>query len=308
MTNSDLFETRPFLEQKLAPELFGDIPQEPGIYRFYDENGKLLYVGKAKNLRYRLFTYKRVRPGRTSRKEAALLSKITRFEYDVLESEEEAILEENRWIREHRPEFNHANKHTETYYFITVQQSESALVFGLAMNPSGKLFSEKEKPLYQNLLPSFPTDYDSKTYGCYKGHRTVRTSLGALLQLLWIAEFGSISPHFLPIQLSRNLTPMRFQFPIQNQMESKKNDLKMMLDNWFLGNSRDLLHHIQERIQQTTDSTFTRNFIDGNVEILETYFQKNLHRYQIMRELKQENDSHLIEQNELDDLIIKINS
>lgn len=307
MNSTELFETPPYLEQKLGSSVFEEIPKEPGIYRFYDKNETLLYVGKAKNLRHRLFTYKRARPGRTSNKEAALISKIHRFEFDVLGSEHEAILHENRWIREQRPEFNHANKHTETYYFITIQRYESALVFGLSMNPSGQLFPEKEKPLYQDLAPSFHTDFESKTYGCYKGHRTVRTSLGALLQLLWLAEFGSISPHFLPIQLSRNLTPMRFQFPFHNQSKSKKDNLETMIDSWFLGNSPNLLLHLQEKIEQTEDSTFTRNFIDGNVEILESYFQKNLFRYRMMRDLKENSESHLIEQDELDDLITKLN-
>lgn len=308
MTISDLFETPPYLEQKLGSSVFEDIPQEPGIYRFYDENEMLLYVGKAKNLRRRLFTYKRARPGKTSRKESRLISRITRFEFEVLESEEEAILRENRWIREYRPEFNHANKHTETYYFITVQRLESSLVFGLSMNPSGQLFPEKEKPLYQKFPPSFNNHIDSKTYGCFKGHRTVRTSLGSLLQLIWMNEFNSISPQFLPVQLSRNLTPMRFQLSLQNQTESKTDDLEAMINSWFLGNSRDLLEYLKGRIQKTEDSTFTKNFIDENIEVLDTYFQKYLYPYQMMRELKKNDESHLIKQNELDDLIIRFNN
>lgn len=308
MKTSELFDTPPFLEQRLGIKVFSEIPQSPGIYRFYDEDDTLLYVGKAKNLRRRLFTYKRARAGRTSGKESRLISRINRFEFDILESEQDAILQENRWIREYRPEFNHANKHTETYYFIAVHRSESTLLFSLAMNPSGQLFPGQEKPLHQHLSPPLHTDFDSKIYGCYKGHRTVRTSLGALLQLLWMAEFGAISPHFLPIQLSRNLTPMRFQLSIQNQTKSELNDLKILLDNWFLGNSPDLLYHLQQKIQQTEDSTFTSNFIDGNIDILATYFQRNLLRYRIMREFKKNNNSHLIEQSELDDLITRFNN
>jgi hypothetical protein len=304
----ELFDAPPILEQRLGSDLFADIPQEPGIYRFYDEDGQLLYVGKAKNLRRRLFSYKRARPGRTSRKESKLISRIQRFEYDLMESEEKAILQENRWIREHRPEFNHANKHTETYYFITVQRSDEALIFGLSMNPSGQLFPEKEKPLYQNFSPVLNKVMDSKTYGCFKGHRTVRISLGSLLQLIWMNEFGSISPHFLPVQLSRNLTPMRFQLPLQHLTKSKKDNLEALIDHWFLGNSMDLLEYLKERIQPMEDSTFTRNFIEENIEFLECYFQRNLYRYRMMREFKENEESHLIDQTELDDLMTKLNS
>lgn len=308
MKTSELFDTPPFLEQRLGPEVFSEIPQSPGVYRFYDEKNTLLYVGKAKNLRRRLFTYKRARAGNTSTKESKLISRIDRFEFDILESEQHAFLQENHWIRTYRPEFNYANKHTETYYYITLQWSESAIVFGLAMNPSGQLFPEKQKPLYQHFDSGFHTDFESKTYGCYKGHRTVRTSLGALLQLLWMAEFRAISPHFLPIQLSRNLTPMRYQFPVHHQKQSKIDHLKEMLDNWFLGDSPDLVHHLQEKIEEAEESTFTRNFIEGNIEILETYFQRNLHRYRKMRELRNNHDSHLIHQTELDDLMTKVHT
>lgn len=308
MNSTDLFETSPYLEQKLGSTVFEDIPQKPGIYRFYDENEMLLYVGKAKNLRRRLFTYKRARPGKTTRKESRLISRINRFEFDVLESEEEAILHENRWIREHRPEFNHANKHTETYYFITVQRLESSLVFGLSMNPSGQLYPENEKPLYQKFPPSFSNHIDSQTYGCFKGHRTVRISLGSLLQLLWMDEFVSLSPHFLPVQLSRNLTPMRFQLPYQHQSKSETDSLENMIDSWFLGNSRDLVDYLKERMHEKRMATFTRSFIDDALETLENYYQNNLYSYRMMRELKENSESHLIEQDELDDLITQFNN
>lgn len=305
MNSTDLFETPPYLEQKLGSSVFEDIPQKPGIYRFYDENEVLLYVGKAKNLRYRLFTYKRAKSGRTSRKEAALISKIHRFEYDILDSEEEAILQENRWIREHRPEFNHANKHIETYYFITIQHSVSSLVFGLSMNPSGKLFPESEKPLYQKLDSHLPDGTDAKIYGCFKGHRIVRTSLGALLQLLWMAEHQSISPHFLPVQLSRNLTPIRFHFPVSNQSSFKTNELMTMLDNWFLGISPSLVLQLQESVQKETESSFAKKFIDESVGILLTYFQRDLEKHRRIREIFAIRESHLIHQDELDDLLTK---
>ncbi|MDZ7720628.1 MAG: nucleotide excision repair endonuclease [Balneolaceae bacterium] len=308
MKTCELFETPPFLEKRLGTEVFDDVPKSPGIYRFYDEDDLLLYVGKAKNLRRRLFTYKRAKPGKTSRKESKLISRINRIEFDLFESEKEAILQENRWIRKYRPEFNHANKYTETYYFITVQRSETSFIFGLSMNPSGQLLPEKDKPLYHKFPHSFNNHICSKTYGCFKGHRTVRISLGSLLQLIWMDQFGSLSPHFLPVQLSRNLTPMRFQLPMQHQNETELESLEIMLDNWLLGNSTNLLDHLKEKVQRRSMTTFTKNFVDENIEILEIYFQKTLLRYRIMRELKKNKESHLIEQGELDDLMTRCNS
>lgn len=55
-----LIPAQPILENRLGKEAFDPIPQQPGVYRFYDQRGELLYVGKAKNLRRRLFGYKPV--------------------------------------------------------------------------------------------------------------------------------------------------------------------------------------------------------------------------------------------------------
>ncbi len=305
MTLCELFESRPFLEMRLGTEPFQEIPKKPGIYRFYDEDNILLYVGKAKNLRRRLFTYKRAKPGKTSRKEAALISRIHRFEFDVLGSEKEALLHENRWIREHRPEFNYANKHTETYYFITVQRNKNGLLFGLSMNSSGKFFSGKERPLYQEIFPPLPEGLTTSTYGSFKGHRPVRRSMGALLQLLWMSEHKKISPHFLPVQLSRNLTPLRFKLFLGTDSPLHSDEMMKLLDEWFLGRSPDLVEFLLERMGDSKESAFSKNFLEENLETLLTYFHRNLERHRIIRETWLEGQNQIIEQDQLDDLITK---
>src|SRR5690625_5688010 len=68
MKIEELFPAGRILEERLGREPFEALPREPGIYRFYDERGALLYVGKAINLRRRLFTYRRALPGQVSRK------------------------------------------------------------------------------------------------------------------------------------------------------------------------------------------------------------------------------------------------
>ncbi|MCC5905935.1 MAG: nucleotide excision repair endonuclease [Balneolaceae bacterium] len=141
-----LFESAPFLENKIGKEWFNSVPKRPGIYRFYDASGNLIYVGKSKNLRYRLFTYKRIRPGGASTKVSRLISKIDLIETEFTNSEEEALLTENRWIRKFRPEFNHVNKSTETYYFIKIKIVGDTVRFNLSMNPAGKIRSA-DKPL-----------------------------------------------------------------------------------------------------------------------------------------------------------------
>ena len=306
MKTADLFDNPPFLENKLGSDTFKDIPNVPGIYRLYCDEGTLLYVGKAKNLRRRLFTYKRARAGKTTRKEASLISKISHFEFDVLSSEEEAILKENYWIREYRPEFNRANKHTETYYYITVLEYSGGFFFGLSMNPSGNLLQEEEKQMLNFSKLSHQTLHNRKVYGCFKGHRIVRTSLGSLLQLMWLTENKHHNPHFLPVQLSRNLTPMRFKMPF-SAVTPDRQELGEMIDAWFLGESPALINYLSVRLQELSSSSFSKKFFEDSLEMILNYFQRNLKRYRLMRQTVSHRDTHLIAQNELDDLFVRIN-
>src|SRR6056297_2242828 len=186
-----LIPAAPLLEERLGAGYFDHIPTTPGIYRFYDEADELLYVGKAKNLRTRVFSYKRAKPGQVSRKVSRLIGRIDRVEFEETDSERDALLLENHWIRDKRPPFNSANKQTEAYYFIYFKPSRDALEFRLAM----RIHDETD-----------PANW----YGSFKGHAPVRRSLGCLLQLLWMAEHGRHSPHHLPVQLTRRLTPIHF--------------------------------------------------------------------------------------------------
>lgn len=99
ISTEQLFHTGPLLEKRLGKEAFESIPTSPGIYRFYDVNGDLLYVGKAKNLRRRLFGYKRAKPGKVSRKVSTLIGKIRSVIWVETATEHDALLLENRMIR-----------------------------------------------------------------------------------------------------------------------------------------------------------------------------------------------------------------
>lgn len=157
-----LFPAEPLLEQRLGRERFEAVPTSPGVYRFYDSSGALLYVGKAKNLRSRLFSYKRARAGGVSRKVAEMIGQIASFVYVETETERDALLLENRMIRGDRPPYNHANKQPETYYFVYLKPGETELEFRLAM----RIHEETDEAFW---------------HGCFKGHAPVRQSFGCIL-------------------------------------------------------------------------------------------------------------------------------
>ena len=97
------------LKERFAPEFFRRLPREPGVYHFFDETGRLIYIGKAKDLRRRIGSYRYVHPDRDSRKTWRLVNRIHRIEWETCESHEAALLKESQLLREHRPQFNRAN-------------------------------------------------------------------------------------------------------------------------------------------------------------------------------------------------------
>ena len=98
-------------------------PHSPGVYRYYDAEGNVIYVGKAKDLHKRVAQYF-VAPERLTRKTAVMVSKIADAQYTVVESEADALLLENNLIKQFKPRYNILLKDSKTYPWICVTAEE----------------------------------------------------------------------------------------------------------------------------------------------------------------------------------------
>ena len=96
------------------------MPHEPGVYQHFDGDGKLLYIGKAKNLKKRVASYftKQDHNGKTQ----LLVKKIRDVQWIVTASEADALLLENNMIKEHKPIYNIQLKDDKTYPFIVLKK------------------------------------------------------------------------------------------------------------------------------------------------------------------------------------------
>ena len=103
-------------------------PHSPGVYRYYDAEGNVIYVGKAKDLHKRVAQYF-VPPERLTRKTAVMVSKIADAEYTVVESEADALLLENNLIKQFKPRYNILLKDSKTYPWICVSNDDFPKVF-----------------------------------------------------------------------------------------------------------------------------------------------------------------------------------
>ncbi len=103
------------------------IPVSPGIYKYFDANNQLIYVGKAKHLRKRVSSY--FNKNLQSYKTVELVNRIIRIEFTIVNSEQDAFLLENSLIKEYQPLFNINLKDDKTYPYIVVKNERFPRVF-----------------------------------------------------------------------------------------------------------------------------------------------------------------------------------
>ncbi len=109
-------------------EALRHIPGKPGIYQFYDENGTIIYIGKAKNLRHRVRSYFRKNKYQTA-KNQSLVARIANLEWIVVGSEVEALLTEANLIRKHKPKYNINLKDDKSFPYIRITNEPYPKVF-----------------------------------------------------------------------------------------------------------------------------------------------------------------------------------
>ena len=116
-----MIELPEIVKQKLAA-----LPNKPGVYRYFDKKGELIYVGKAKNLKRRVSSYfNKDQFGKTR----VLVSKIADLEYSIVDSESEALLLENTMIKQYKPRYNIMLKDDKTYPWICIKKEAFPRVF-----------------------------------------------------------------------------------------------------------------------------------------------------------------------------------
>lgn len=133
-----------------------NLPDSPGCYQYLDDNGVIIYVGKAKNLKRRVSSY--FNKEQQSLKTKLLVAKIADIRYIVVNSEPDALLLENSLIKQHKPRYNVLLKDDKTYPSICVTREYFPKIF--------------------------KTRKINKEYGRYFGPYTNAGALNALLQLI----------------------------------------------------------------------------------------------------------------------------
>jgi excinuclease ABC subunit C len=103
------------------------VPHQPGIYKYFDAQSELLYVGKAKDLRKRIGSY--FSKTLTSYKTHELVSRIKKLEFTIVDSEQDAFLLENSLIKQFQPRFNINLKDDKSYPYIVIKKEPFPRIF-----------------------------------------------------------------------------------------------------------------------------------------------------------------------------------
>ena len=108
MSQALLFPDPKPLVERLGKKFFRKIPIRAGVYKMRDAQGNIVYVGKAKNLRQRLGSYRIASPERMPRRHLRMLREVVRIEFEFCSNETTALKHEAKLIRELKPRFNRA--------------------------------------------------------------------------------------------------------------------------------------------------------------------------------------------------------
>jgi hypothetical protein len=151
-------------DQKFGKAFMATLPALPGVYRVFAEDGALIYVGKAKNLRRRIGQYRNAKRRKKHLKMRSIVKDAARIEFEVCPTELDACLLEARLIQDHRPRWNTAGAFFFLYPLVGVKREGSVTSFCFTTEPA-----------------AFP---DFQLHGAYRSRGITGGAFFALMELL----------------------------------------------------------------------------------------------------------------------------
>lgn len=206
------------LVERLGREFFLALPTHPGVYWLVGPNGQLLYVGKARNLRQRLNSYRRTEG--QSRRLIRLLHTAVFIRWEPCSDEAGALAREAELIRTYQPTFNRAGKWSGGRKWVWLRRDSGGLETGLS--------------------DTQPSDDGLFAVGQPFGY-SARELFTAWLRLLTLATQPDLTPLELPRPLLLNRGPLRWRLTLAPEWDEP-------LKSFLTGENQDLWDRLQTRV------------------------------------------------------------
>jgi len=234
------------------------LPTGPGVYQYYDKDDKLLYVGKAKNLKKRVASY--FTKNHDNYKTKVLVKKIHSVKHIVVETETDALLLENNLIKKHQPRFNVMLKDDKTYPWICIKKERFPRVF-----PTRNLIKD-----------------GSEYYGPYTNFKTVNTLLD-LIKGLYQLRTCNYDLSQQKIENGKYKVCLEYHLgnckgPCEDYQDEKQyNDNLAAIRQIVKGNFKDSLSRFKQQMTQHAEKMEFEDAqrIKEKIEVLEKYQAKS---------------------------------
>jgi excinuclease ABC subunit C len=208
-----------------------NLPTQPGVYLLKDEEGKIIYVGKAKSLKNRVKSY--FQSGVEHPRTQALVSRIKDFEILVTDSEMEALILESNLIKEHKPRYNVNLKDDKRYPYIKVTVDE---------------------PFPRILVVRRPKKDKAKYFGPYTNAKGMRQSLRLLTKLFPVRSCNHELPSKRKVRLCLDFQIKRCQGPCEGLVSEKEYRQMIEMVLLFLaGKNKVLIEELKRRMDRLAE-------------------------------------------------------
>jgi excinuclease UvrABC nuclease subunit len=245
-TPLSLHYANPLIE-RLGAEFFKEIPRKSGVYFMHHADDSILYIGKAKDLRARLATYKQAKSGTAAEHTLELLESVARIRWEEHPSEEAALLRESELLHAVRPPFNIAGVSSQHYLYI-----------GLRL--------ESPTQAHFQLTSRREIAQGYRIFGCYKQRRKTKSSYTALLRLLHAASSRKKRFGF-PARITRSAPPYLYSMEIAPE-------LVLPLQSFLSGRSLSLLRIILQRMLENEDiPRFMHPSLQDDLDVVRDFFR-----------------------------------
>src|SRR6266496_3902547 len=208
-----------------------NIPGSPGIYKYFDLDNNLIYVGKAKNLRKRVTSY--FIKTFTSYKTYELVQRIARIEFTIVNSEQDAFLLENSLIKQFQPVFNINLKDDKSYPYIVI----------------------KNEPFPRVFLTRKKINDGSEYLGPYTSVKKVRELLGFIKQTI---QLRTCSLNLTQKNIEKKKFKVCLEYHLGNckgpceelQTAEDYNENLILLKNLLRGNLSPVIRHYKDEMKE----------------------------------------------------------